>query len=126
MILVDTSVWINYFKGREEVKRLDTFIETNSIVVNDLILAELLPFINQKKEYELRNLLLNIEKVVLHINWNEIIKMQTENLKNGINKVGVPDLVIAQNVIQRNLYLYSMDKHFKFMSKLFPIILIEF
>ena len=86
MILVDTSVWINYFKGREEVKRLDTFIETNSIVVNDLILAELLPFINQKKEYELRNLLLNIEKVVLHINWNEIIKMQTENLKNGINK----------------------------------------
>ncbi|ERF61399.1 PIN domain protein [Treponema socranskii subsp. socranskii VPI DR56BR1116 = ATCC 35536] len=126
MILVDTSVWINYFKGREEVKRLDTFIETNSIVVNDLILAELLPFINQKKEYELRNLLLNIEKVVLHINWNEIIKMQTENLKNGINKVGVPDLVIAQNVIQHNLYLYSMDKHFKFMSKLFPIKLIEF
>ena len=61
MILVDTSVWINYFKGREEVKRLDTFIETNSIVVNDLILAELLPFINQKKEYELRNLLLNID-----------------------------------------------------------------
>ena len=126
MILVDPSVWINYFKGREEVKRLDTFIETNSIVVNDLILAELLPFINQKKEYELRNLLLNIEKVVLHINWNEIIKMQTENLKNGINKVGVPDLVIAQNVIQHNLYLYSMDKHFKFMSKLFPIKLIEF
>ena len=126
MILVDTSVWINYFKGREEVKRLDTFIETNSIVVNDLILAELLPFINQKKEYELRNLLLNIEKVVLHINWNEVIKMQTENLKNGINKVGVPDLVIAQNVIQHNLYLYSMDKHFKFMSKLFPIKLIEF
>ena len=126
MILVDTSVWINYFKGREEVKRLDTFIETNSIVVNDLILAELLPFINQKKEDELRNLLLNIEKVVLHINWNEIIKMQTENLKNGINKVGVPDLVIAQNVIQHNLYLYSMDKHFKFMSKLFPIKLIEF
>lgn len=126
MILVDTSVWINYFKGREEVKRLDTFIETNSIVVNDLILSELLPFINQKKEYELQNLLLNIEKVVLHINWNEIIKMQTENLKNGINKVGVPDLVIAQNVIQHNLYLYSMDKHFKFMSKLFPIKLIEF
>ena len=126
MILVDTSVWINYFKGREEVKRLDTFIETNSIVVNDLILAELLPFINQKKEYELQNLLLNIEKVVLHINWNEIIKMQTENLKNGINKVGVLDLVIAQNVIQHNLYLYSMDKHFKFMSKLFPIKLIEF
>ena len=85
-----------------------------------------MPFINQKKEYELQNLLLNIEKVVLHINWNEIIKMQTENLKNGINKVGVPDLVIAQNVIQHNLYLYSMDKHFKFMSKLFPIKLIEF
>ena len=49
MILVDTSVWINYFKGREEVKRLDTFIETNSIVVNDLILAELLPFYKSKE-----------------------------------------------------------------------------
>ncbi len=44
--------------------------------------------------------------------------MQTQNLKNGINKVGIPDLIIAQNVIDNNLELYTFDHHFKLMSTL--------
>ena len=62
-------------------------------------------------------LLKTIEKVKIEIDWNEIIEMQTSNLKNGINRVGIPDLIIAQNVIQNKLKLFSLDKHFELMKK---------
>ncbi|HOC29958.1 MAG TPA: hypothetical protein PKH40_09780 [Treponemataceae bacterium] len=44
--------------------------------------------------------------------------MQSRNLKNGINKVGIADLIIAQNVIDADLELYTLDRHFELMSKL--------
>jgi len=43
--------------------------------------------------------------------------MQTTFLKHGINKVGIPDLMIAQHAIQYHLELYTFDKHFKFMAR---------
>ncbi len=118
MILVDSSVWIEYFKGNEQTLALNKLLDHNNICVNDLILAELLPSINQKKESVLKELLLTITKIPLNINWNTIIYMQTQNLKNGINKVGIADLIIAQNVIDNDLELYTLDRHFELMSEL--------
>jgi hypothetical protein len=45
--------------------------------------------------------------------------MQTANLKNGINWVGIADLLVLQNALQNDLVLYSLDKHFRLMQKLF-------
>ena len=118
MILVDTSIWIEYFKGNQEVIALDYLIDSNSICINNLILAELIPSINHRKENELKDLLCRITNLPLTINWNEIVFMQTQNLKKGINKVGIPDLIIAQNVIDNNLELYARDAHFELMSEL--------
>jgi len=39
-------------------------------------------------------------------------------MKNGINKVGIPDLIIAQNAIKNNIPLFSLDKHFLKLSEL--------
>ena len=44
--------------------------------------------------------------------------MQTENIRNGINKVGLPDLMIAQNAIQSNAKLFSIDRHFELMKNI--------
>ena len=118
MILVDSSVWIEYFKGNEQTLPLNKLLDLNNVCVNDLILSELIPSINHKKENELKELLLTITKIPLTINWNTIIYMQTQNLKNGINKVGIADLIIAQNVIDNDLELYTLDRHFELMSEL--------
>ncbi len=118
MILVDSSVWIEYFKGNEQTLALNKLLDHNNICVNDLILAELLPSINQKKESVLKELILTITKIPLNINWNTIIYLQTQNLKNGINKVGIADLIITQNVIDNDLELYTLDRHFELMSEL--------
>jgi predicted nucleic acid-binding protein len=116
-VLVDSSVWISFFKGTDEGKLLLPLLDSNGACVNDLILAELIPFLNQKKELVLVGLLRSIEKISIEIDWDDIIRMQNINLRNGINRVGVPDLIIAQNAIQHKLRLLSLDGHFEMMKK---------
>jgi hypothetical protein len=119
LVLVDSSVWIDYFRGSStiKIKDLENFIDNNQICTNNLILAELLPSLIHQKENELVDILESIHKIHLEINWEELINFQKINLKNGINNVGIPDLIILQNIIQNNLILYSIDKHFKKMAK---------
>jgi len=118
-VLVDSSVWISFFKGAEESKILFPLIEANQLCINDLILAELIPSLNHKKEHEIAKLLQSIERPPLDIDWVEIMRMQTLNLKHGINKVGIPDLIIVQNAMQNNICLLSFDKHFTLMKSHF-------
>jgi predicted nucleic acid-binding protein len=119
MVLVDTSVWIDFFKGKESARPLNELIDSNILCINDLILAELIPSINQRKEFELKELLESVYRVTVKIDWNSIIAMQTINLKNGINNVGISDLVIVQNAIDNDLEIYAFDKHFDLMIELF-------
>lgn len=118
-ILVDSSIWIEYFKDKNSPisYTLDKLIDIDNIFINDLILAELLPFLITKKLNEVIISIESIPKLPLDIHWKQIIEFQVINLKNGINKVGIPDLIIAQNAIQNNSILFSLDKHFVLMSK---------
>lgn len=117
-ILVDSSVWIQFFKGSEDGKILFPLLDSNQICTNDLILAELIPSLNQKKEPILVGLLKALERLKIVIDWDEIVLMQTRNLKHGINRVGISDLLIAQNAIQNSTRLLSFDKHFELMRHL--------
>jgi len=121
MVLVDSSVWIAYFKGDEIALPVNALIDFNNICVNDLILAELIPSILQKKEPHLKALLLSVTRIPIAIDWQNIIQMQTRNIENGINKVGIADLIIAECVIAHDLELFTLDKHFKLMSGLHGI-----
>ncbi|MFZ4617268.1 MAG: PIN domain-containing protein [Rectinemataceae bacterium] len=116
MVLVDSSIWIDYFKGVGSSLPLDALIETNDLCVNDLILAELLPSIKIRKENRLMRLLESVERMPMDIDWPQIVSFQIHNLKNGINDVGIPDLMIAQNAIQHDLWLFAKDKHFRLMK----------
>jgi len=116
-ILIDSSVWIEYFRGSEKALLLNDLIDRNLLCINDLILSELIPFLKQKKQHHLINILNSIHKINLEINWQKIIDYQTINLKNGINKVGIPDLIIIQNVLDNNLELFTFDNHFVLMQK---------
>ncbi len=125
MVLVDTSVRIDYFHGGDNSVFMDSLIDSGEICVNDLILTKLTPSIRHRKETELENLLLQIPKKSMNINWPNLISMQTENLKHGVNRVGIPDLMIAQNAMQNELALYSLDKHFTLTKDHLPLKLFE-
>lgn len=116
-VLVDSSVWVAYFRGAAGVAAVDWLIEEGLVVTNDLILAELTPPLLVRGERKLASLLLEIERPPLTLDWDDIIQLQVTCIRNGINKVGIPDLIIAQHAMQNNLSLYSLDKHFVLLSK---------
>jgi predicted nucleic acid-binding protein len=120
-VLVDTSIWIEYFGGGNHSEKLDFLIDENLIVINDLILAELVPSLKVRKQNKIVKLLYNIGKLSLSINWDQIIEFQIKCLKNGLNGIGIPDLILAQNAKQNRCEIYSLDKHFSLMKDILEL-----
>ena len=114
-VLVDTSVWIEYFRTGKNAEKLDLLIDENIIVTNDLILAELISPLKARNQKDVIKLLSSIHKLDLIIDWNQIIEFQFKCLKNGLNGIGIPDLIIAQNAKQNHCSIYTNDKHFQLM-----------
>jgi predicted nucleic acid-binding protein len=123
-VLVDTSVWIKYFRGGNNFEKLDFLIDENLVVINDLILAELIPFLKIRNQRKVIKLLNHIYKLEIHIEWDQLIEFQYKCLKNGLNGVGIPDLIIIQNAKQNHCEIYSLDNHFKLIKDIVKIKLI--
>ena len=120
-VLIDTSIWIEYFRAGNNSERLDFLIDENLIVINDLILAELIPSLRVRNQRKIVKLLHNINKLELSINWDQIIEFQFKCLKNGINGIGIPDLIVAQNAKQNHSEIYSLDSHFGLMKDILKL-----
>jgi predicted nucleic acid-binding protein len=117
-VLVDTSIWVDYFRSGSNSEKVDFLIDENLIATNDLILAELIPFLRIRRQQKIINLLQNIKRLDLFIDWNQIIAYQYECLKNGLNGIGIPDLIIVQNAKQNHSEIYSLDNHFILMKEI--------
>lgn len=116
-ILIDSSVWIDYFCGGKTKDKVDLLLDNNIACTSGLILAELIPFINQKKQKVLASLLQELPYAEININWNQIITYQELCLKKGVNEIGLPDLILLQTTIQNKLSFFTLDKHFQLMHK---------
>jgi predicted nucleic acid-binding protein len=124
-VLVDTSIWVAYFRSGDNSEKLDFLIDENLIVINDLILAELVPSLKVRNQRKIINLLFNIRKLELSINWDQIIEFQTKCLKKGLNGIGIPDLMVAQNAKQNRCEIYSLDNHFILMQDILQLQLLN-
>ena len=113
---MDTSIWVAYLRDGNFSEKLHFCIDEDLIVTNDLILAELIPFLKVRNQKKLISLLQTIKRLDLFIDWNQIIDYQYQCLKNGLNGVGIPDLIIAQNAIQNDCEIFSKDNHFRLME----------
>jgi len=123
-VLVDSSVWIEYFRSGK-VESLDRLVEEDLVVTNDVILTELIPALSAQNQKVVIESLEHLEQIRVRIDWDLIRKYQTINLKKGVNKIGIPDLIILQQVIENNLTLYTLDKHFKLMKMHFDFNLLN-
>lgn len=65
--------------------------------------------------------MLEIKKLELSIDWGQIIEHQYKCLRKGLNGIGIPDLIIAQNAMQYESTIYSLDKHFILMKEILNI-----
>jgi predicted nucleic acid-binding protein len=119
--LVDTSAWIEYFKGDSAFLFIKGLLKINSVCVNDVVLTELLPSMRRRRETELIDLITSIPKIDVIIDWDEIQAYQLENLRHGNNNVPLTDMIIAQNCIQNKVELIARDNHFNIMSGYLPL-----
>jgi len=124
-VLADTSVWVEYLRGSGCLEVVDFLIDENLVVSNELIQAELLPPLLVRGEDELVSLLKQIPLVPLRVDWDDLVRLQVTCLRNGVNKVGLPDLIIVQNAINNGLRLFSVDKHFQLLARIIPVDLFE-
>ena len=118
-ILVDTSVWVDFFRGRQtpEVERLVQFIENNErIFTGDLILAELLQGIRSHREARavegaFRPLL--VLEMVGEANARQSAAFYRELRRQGITPRKTIDCLIATWCIQNHIPLLHADRDYR-------------
>ncbi|CAD7845230.1 MAG: Toxin 1, PIN domain [Olavius algarvensis Gamma 3 endosymbiont] len=117
MILVDSSVWIDYFNGAEttETKQLDEFLSTDTICIGDIVLAEVLQGFRSDRDYKLAREMLT-ELPIYQIMTPELALIGADNYrylrKKGITIRKSVDNWIATFCIKNQISLLFSDKDF--------------
>lgn len=117
MILVDSSVWIDYFNGKKSPQTdvLDALLGTEPIAIGDLILAEVLQGFRSDDDYEAaRRLLSGLTSYDL-LGQRLAIKA-AENYrtlrKQGISVRKTADVIIATFCMEHHVPLLYSDRDF--------------
>lgn len=117
MILVDSSVWIDFFNGRETsvTSFLDEALSIDTICIGDIILAEVLQGFRSDKDYRLARELLT-EPPIYQIMTPELALSGADNYR-ALRKMGVTvrksvDNWIATFCIENQLPLLFSDNDF--------------
>ena len=117
MILVDTSVWIDYLNGKEnsQVNILDSALIDGTVVIGDLILLEILQGIKSERDYKkTRTALTTLEQYEMF--GHKMVKKCADNYrflrKRGITIRKTNDVIIATFCIENSLSLLFSDRDF--------------
>ena len=117
MILVDSSVWIDYFNGNDspEVDFLDGILGVIPIAIGDLILTEILQGFRHDKDYKTAQHMPS-ELTILELLGTKIALKSADNFralrKNGITIRKTADVIIATFCIEQNIPLLFSDRDF--------------
>ena len=118
MIVVDSSVWIDYFTGKKTpgAEKLDSILGEELVAIGDLILTEVLQGFREDKDYrQAKKLLLSLN--VLNMLDTTIALKSAENFralrKKGITVRKTIDAIIATYCIENKLPLLHSDKDFQ-------------
>lgn len=109
-ILADSSVWIDFFRRKNKNNQLPELLVEELVVTNPVILSEILPSLKISKQSRTIELLEAVEKVDMEIDWDLVVETQIQYSKKFNHFVGIPDILIVQNALQKNFILYSFDK----------------
>lgn len=117
MIFVDSSVWIDYFRGiaTKETDLLDELLGVEPIVIGDLVLAEVLQgFQNDRDFNQAKKLLTSLEMVQM---LGQEIAIQAARNFRSLRKGGITirktiDTIIATYCIENELPLLHSDRDF--------------
>ncbi|MBA3527791.1 MAG: PIN domain nuclease [Propionibacteriaceae bacterium] len=118
MIIADSSVWIDYFKGNAtaEADRLDGFLRSELIAVGDLILTEVLQGFRSDSDFrQARSALLSLD--VLPMVGPAMALTSAQNFRHlrrqGVTVRKTIDLIIASFCVESGHRLLFSDRNFE-------------
>lgn len=117
MIMVDSSVWIDYFTGIDtsQSQRLDVALGSHPIVIGDLILTEVLQGFRRDRDYRIARSLFE-DLPVLPLLGREQALRAAQNFrtlrKQGITIRKTADVIIATFCIAKELPLLYSNRDF--------------
>lgn len=117
MILVDSSVWIDYFRGipTPQTDMLDSLLGTEPVAAGDLILTEVLQgFVSERDFKQATELLTSL--VIVELAGEAVASQAAKNFRAlralGITVRRTIDTLIATRCIEDGLQLLYSDKDF--------------
>jgi predicted nucleic acid-binding protein len=117
MILVDSSVWIDYFRGTvtPQTERLDAVLGVELLATGDLILTEVLQGFASERDFDQARRLMTALEVV-DLAGQQIAIQAARNFRTlrarGITVRKTIDTVIATRCIESGLSLLYCDRDF--------------
>ena len=118
MILVDSSVWIDYFRGvpSPEADRLNSLLGRELLVTGDLIVAEVLQGFQSELEFNKAKRLMTGNFTVVSLVGPENAVQAARNYRilraNGVTVRKTIDTLIATYCIENNYALLFSDRDF--------------
>ena len=114
-VLVDTSVWIEFFRPEPAAgKLLETLLSENSAVTCGIVLFELLQGVKSDKE---KTVVMNALSGLSYKEMNEYLWQKSAELSSSLKKKGLTlplsDIFIAAIAIEHDLSVFTLDKHFE-------------
>jgi predicted nucleic acid-binding protein len=126
VILVDSSVWIDYFNGIPswQTDLLDNYLSNVPVFIGDLILTEVLQGFRSDKDYETAKTFLSALPFRRMGGYN--VAIQSAKNYRLLRKAGVTvrktiDIIIATFCVMERLTLLHDDRDFDPMASHFPL-----
>lgn len=124
MILVDSSVWVDYFRGAStaQAEKLDSLLGTEPLAIGDLILTEVLQGFGSGRDFNQAKRLLT-SLVVVDLGGQDIALQAAKNYRTlralGVTVRKTIDTIIATRCIESGYTLLHCDRDFEpFMTHL--------
>lgn len=115
MVLVDTSVWIAFFRAGDSAAavELDRLLDEGHAATCGLVEAELIPGLKSRDRERTRAWIsalpcLEIPNGV----WPKVGTIQEQALAQGVGPFSLPDLVIAATALLHDASVFTLDRHF--------------
>lgn len=118
MIVVDSSVWIDYFTGVKNIQtnKLDDTLGLKPVAIGDLILTEVLQGFRHAKDYKAARALFE-DVTIFDMLGKQMAIQSAENFRalrrKGVTVRKTADVIIASFCIDQKLPLLFSDKDFK-------------
>ena len=127
-ILIDTSVWIKYFRDKSASlsKKVDEILSKQEVYVPKIVIAELMQGSKSEREISIIEDFVDAFNIVdqREDTWIKAGRL-SYNLKKKGKTVNLTDCYIAVIAPEHDCYIFSFDEHFRDIQKDLNIHLVD-